>query len=57
MKRDPLRAAQWFERAVAGGLISAKVNLGVAFFWGLGLGEVSKNTFTGVANLRTTLAS
>ena len=29
----------------------------IAFFWGLGLGEVSKNTFTGVANLRTTLSS
>ena len=37
MKRDPSRAVQWFERAVAGGLISAKVNLGVAFFWGLGV--------------------
>jgi hypothetical protein len=28
----------------------------VAFFWGLGLGEVSKSTFTGVANLRSTMA-
>lgn len=29
----------------------------VAFFWGLGLGEVTKNTFTGVVSLRTTLSS
>jgi TPR repeat protein len=37
VKRDPSRAVQWFERAVASGLISAKVNLGVAYFWGLGV--------------------
>jgi len=35
--RDPERAAKWFERAVAGGLTSAKVNLGVAYVRGLGV--------------------
>ena len=32
--RDPVRAVRWFERAVSGGLVEAKVNLGVVFLWG-----------------------
>jgi len=37
VKRDSSRTVQWFERAVASGLIDAKVNLGVAYFWDLGV--------------------
>ena len=44
--RDPVRAFHWYQLAAAGGLVSAKANLGIAYLFGDGVEKNQQAAFT-----------